>query len=164
MTPASGPAARCPGRRVGSPSYRLAEDLIAALLEVASVARWPVGPLVLDVDAATLCELLAPLLDGELASELAGTDDPAGARAVDPAPAAHPTDSDPGCPPRTRLRLRRLADRSRARGALALRPAAARRAPNGRPRPAPGAAGHRGRRRLPGCTCHHRAAAGQSTP
>lgn len=79
MTPASGPAARCLGRRAGPLSHHLAGELIAALLEVASVARWPVGPLVLDVDAATLRELLTPLLDGELASELAGADDPAGA-------------------------------------------------------------------------------------
>lgn len=80
MTPASGPAGQCSGRRAGPPSGRSAEDLIAALLEVASLARWPGGPLVLDVDAATLRELFMPLLDEELALELAGADDAADAR------------------------------------------------------------------------------------
>ena len=68
-----------------------ADQITMALLEVAASARWPHGPLLLDLDAAVVREQLAPRLVAALVTARAepGTPPPRGG------PNAQPQPSDP---------------------------------------------------------------------
>lgn len=65
-----------------------ADQITVALLEVAATARWPHGPLLLDLDRAVLCEQLAPRLVAALVTASAElcTPPPRGGPNVQPQP------------------------------------------------------------------------------